>query len=178
MNLSARPLDPLRSAALTLHGLASEDRDWLLGRLSETHRALLLPLLEELRSLGIPGDPQLVQDLGSRPEPAPAVPAWPQQLSGAEVATLARVLAGEPVALTRFLLAMQPWPWTAQFLEHLGEARRHTLEAAPAPIIPAPLLQAAILEALHARCACEPPEPRPGSWRRARARLARWRARA
>lgn len=176
--MTGRPFDPLRSAALTLHGLAAEDRGWLLGRLSEAHRALLLPLLEELRSLGIPGDPQLVDEMESRPEPASPAPEWPQALAVAEVATLARVLAREPLALTRSLLAMKPWAWTPQLLAGLEETRRRALDDGPAAIAPPPLLQAAILQALQAHCACEPSGPVPGAWQRARLRLARWRAQA
>lgn len=51
----------LRRAALTLHALTAEDRDWLLRQLPPAHGQALEPLLEELKVLGIPQDQSLVQ---------------------------------------------------------------------------------------------------------------------
>lgn len=172
--------DPLRSAALTLHALLPSDRDWLLAQLSGGHRAMLTPLLEELEALGIPGDPSLLASLETKEGDAASAPAWPHELPAGEVATLARVLAAEPPALTRSLLAMHAWTWRDLLLDAVGEDRRRTLEALPAAHPPAPLLRAAILQALRTRCASQEVKAvaPPSRWERARSRLARWRAAA
>ena len=41
-----------RRSALVIHGLSSRDRQWMLARLSDEQRAILLPLLAELKTLG------------------------------------------------------------------------------------------------------------------------------
>lgn len=177
MNSAQHVLDPLRSAALTLHALDAPDRQWLLEGLSQRQREMLLPLLEELQVLGIPGDPALLQELHPHGDTPAQSPAWPETLDPGEVATLARVLADEPVGLTRSLLAIRAWRWTPQLIAALDERRRQELEAQPAARAPAPVLQSAILQALKMRCESLPPEaPRipQGRWQRARSRLVRW----
>src|SRR5436305_1145632 len=55
-----QPHDAVRRTALVLHALAPADRDWVLGRLPERNRAQVVPCLEELATLGIPQDANLV----------------------------------------------------------------------------------------------------------------------
>ena len=50
-----------RRAALALHALGKVDRDWLLQRLGPEQRASMTALLNELRSLGIPPDGEIVR---------------------------------------------------------------------------------------------------------------------
>ncbi|MBC5785099.1 hypothetical protein H8N03_19285 [Ramlibacter sp. USB13] len=170
-------MDPLRTAAMTLHALPARDREWLLARLVERQRHLLRPLLQELQDLGIPGDPGLLQALQQQDAQA-ATPeaAWPETLGAAELARLVEVLAQEPPGLTRSLLAMRAWNWAPQLLAAIGADRRRQVQEIPLRA-PAPALQAAILQALKARCESAPsPVARnaPNRWQRARSRLLRW----
>ena len=181
MNPAEGAMDPLRSAALTLHALDAGDRQWLLEGLSEPQRRVLLPLLEELRALGIPGDPSLLRDLHAEDGAHTPAPAWPQALGPAEVATLARVLGDEPLGLTRALLAIRDWSWAPQLLAAMDEGRRRQLQEHAPARPPAPVLQSAILQALRERCDAVPPlsqEAAPNRWQRARSRMARWRGRS
>jgi hypothetical protein len=180
MKTTDAAMDPLRSAALTLHALPAPDREWLLEGLSGRQRQLLLPLLEELQVLGVPADPELLQELQPDAGSGTPAPAWPEALSAAEVAVLAHVLAGEPLGLTRSLLAIREWNWTPQLLAAMDEDRRRKLRDDPPACPPAPLLQAAILQALRLRCESQPPvvpAAATSRWHRARGVL-RWKGRA
>ena len=81
-----------RRAALTLHALHGQDREWLLAQLGESARQRLQALLEELRELAWPADRQLVQA-------ALALPARATPLG--DVAGLVRLLQQEPDGLRR-----------------------------------------------------------------------------
>jgi len=94
-----------RRAALALHALAPADRRWLLGRLPERHRDRLLPLLDDLKSLGAHFDSADIDALAADDEsPAPPFAATgvraadpaPEPLAAVDAARLSRVLADEP----------------------------------------------------------------------------------
>lgn len=51
----------LRRAALTLHSLGGEDREWMLQQLAPTQRATLSALLAELRELNLPQDAEVIR---------------------------------------------------------------------------------------------------------------------
>lgn len=53
----------LRRAALTLHAMQFTDREWLLGKLSDSEQEALRSLLAELAELGIPLQPRFVADV-------------------------------------------------------------------------------------------------------------------
>ncbi|MBC3875060.1 hypothetical protein [Undibacterium flavidum] len=58
--------DKLQHLALMLHSLHPEDRDWLMGELVQEQVELLMPLLAELSSLGIPRDRQIIDSFLAR----------------------------------------------------------------------------------------------------------------
>jgi len=177
MNPAAELPPPLRRAALTLHALSDADRGWLLAALPGTQRAVLQPLLAELRQLGIPREDAFLA--GAQEHGAPAAAAgndqWLLELDDVGVTALAGVLQAQPAQFTQALLALRPWPWRAQLLEALGEQTRSAVLAATLPA-PCPRLRAAILQALQPKWQAardaQPVRPQ-GAWGRARARLAR-----
>jgi len=65
----------LRRAALALHALRMEDREWLMQRLSPTQRKALDSLLVELKELGIPPDEGVVRAALSQTAAASAIAA-------------------------------------------------------------------------------------------------------
>ncbi len=113
-----------RQSALLLHGLSEPDRQWILQHLGDEDRLLLGEYLAELKSLGIPGDPTLLDGFRS---PRPRDGRDP--LLGASVAQIRALLADEPVWLVRHVLALGDWPWRQDFLAALEPAQRERLMA-------------------------------------------------
>jgi 7-keto-8-aminopelargonate synthetase-like enzyme len=93
--------DPRRLAALTLHAMAQQDRQWVLGRLAQHERQHLESLLVELIELGFPQDPALVQIAIERSRERGAEPR--EEASALE---LARTLLCEPLPVVQTCLAV------------------------------------------------------------------------
>jgi hypothetical protein len=118
----------LRNAALLLHGLPLQARERIIAKLDPAQAALLEPMLEELRSLGIPpalGE-QFQQLAGSRgpsaaAAQAPTVRARVMQLSAADVATGLKSCSAVTAAQ---LLRADDWPWRQAALDQMTELRR------------------------------------------------------
>lgn len=108
-----------RQSALLLHGLNEPDRRWVLERLDEKEQRFLGEHLAELRNLGIPGDPTLI-DVFRHPEPVAA----DDQLRSASVAQIQILLADEPIWLVRHVLSLEDWPWRQDFLATLAISQR------------------------------------------------------
>ncbi|RAN48430.1 hypothetical protein RB25_11640 [Herbaspirillum rubrisubalbicans] len=121
-------------AALLLHALHQDDREWLLMQLPQEQRGSLLALLKELAQLGIPRDPDLLRELP---------PAAPRQSHPVEVASesesisllslvdgqlMANFLREEPAQLIGQLLLLHPWPWYGTVLEGLDVFKRRQVE--------------------------------------------------
>jgi len=117
-----------RRAALLLHGLPTDDQEWVLQRLPEGGRHSLSGLLVELQTLGIPHDPELVESvLGSKSESVAlleeprsegaeqAAADVLRSLSLVEMQALSACLKREPHGVTARLLSLERWPWSAQF---------------------------------------------------------------
>ena len=134
------PSSNARQAALTLYAMAPHDAAWLLQQLPAIEAAELQSLLEELRDLGIPSDPRLLDELhqgdAAPREPAPADYAHIDELSvdtlvhtldTARVDLLLPVLKPEPVALLAFLLSLKSWSWADSLLAALETHRRLSL---------------------------------------------------
>lgn len=120
-----------RKAALLLHTLCESDRDWLLQQLDETSRQELQLLLHELKDLGIPESPELLEGL----KPEPASDSQPQtidnlkrMLAKVPADVISRVVAKEPAAFLSMLLKMHDWPWRNGVLSLLGASRRRQVE--------------------------------------------------
>lgn len=104
MNSVPAPADGLRRAALALHALAAEDRRWIIEQLGATERQAVLPLLDELHTLGIPADPALVRTaLG--PAEAKLAASMSDSTLEEEAARLRVALDREPLPLQGFWLA-------------------------------------------------------------------------
>ena len=145
-----------RLAALTLHALAPDDRRWVLERMAAPEQARLQPLLDELLSLGIPSDPELV-----RSAIAAAPRATPAPMLRADPAALERLLAGEPERLVARCLNLLDADTRSALLDRLEGAPRAALEAAARGAMPAPALDAALHRHLAERLAAgRPPEAR------------------
>lgn len=96
--------DGMRRVALALHALAAEDRNWLLQQLPAADRQGLDALLRELQELGLPPEPELIDELLAQ---ATATRKPVEGAAGDPVA-LARVLQHEaPVLQGLFLSALQ-----------------------------------------------------------------------
>lgn len=114
-----------RSAALLLHTVAAEDRAWLLAQLHEDDRARLQGLVDELRTIGIPPAPELLQELApGKAAPRAEHPAVASGLRHADADALASVLSAEPAELIARVIALGPWPWTGALLARLGAMHR------------------------------------------------------
>lgn len=114
-----------RRAALLLHTVSTDDRAWLLERLDVSDRARLQGLVDELRAIGIPPAPELLEELG------PTVVAGargdavvPSGLRHADPVALASVFAAEPAELIARVIAQGPWPWTGALLARMGASQR------------------------------------------------------
>jgi hypothetical protein len=137
---AAPSLNRQRSAALVLHGMSPADRAWALAELSVEERNVLLPLIDELQSLGVPADPAWA---ASALDTAVAASS-PEQLDSARrrVAAalpqqVASILEAEPVDLVRRLTAMAAWPWRGEVLALLKARRGDLFEPEPALAPPA-----------------------------------------
>lgn len=98
MNLNVGNQGGLRRAALALHALGGDDREWLLQRLPAA-RESLQQLLAELRELDMPADAAVIRAALSE---APAITGS----AGLQAAALCLVLQAEPRALQSLLLAL------------------------------------------------------------------------
>jgi hypothetical protein len=93
----------LREAALSLHAMLPEDRDWLLQALPRQQSSALQALLAELRQLGIP--PEAAQIRESDPSAATAIPlASLDCLDEGGFDALIRLLPTEPPRIAASLL--------------------------------------------------------------------------
>ncbi|MDK2125124.1 hypothetical protein [Parachitinimonas caeni] len=119
-----------RQAALTLHALSAQDRDWVLSRLTDEQRSELTGYLDELVSLGIPRDSGLIQAaMANVPPVQSALQGLPARglLAKASGATMYAVLEEEPAWLMAQVLKAGPWSWQADFMSRLPESRRRAL---------------------------------------------------
>lgn len=146
--------------------MCAEDRAWVLQALPDTQRLVLESLLDELRELGIPAQPRLLDGAVQRQPGHAAQPADSlQNLNAAGIEALATLLRGEPSMLVARLLRVQAWPWQAAALTRLGGVQRQQvqdalrqLDAGGATPVPA-ALQAAMLRGIHHRVAAAGVKP-------------------
>lgn len=163
--------ESLRHAALVLHGMSEEDRDWVLAALPARERERLLPLLVELQEIGVTRDPtvldQLIERPGSQARKGTTAPL--DSLDRQSVASLARLLNAEPPQLVACFLALRDWSWQARLARLLEPSRRR----ASRPSQLAPALQDALLAAVGRQLESERALPADGrrTWAGAAQRL-------
>ena len=134
----------LQKAALSLHGMHANDRQWLLEQLSVEQRIPLLTLLDELEKLGVPREPMLLKDVTEPSQPElPKHPAI-ESLSRQPVENLWAVLQAEPDSLTISLIAGAEWSWKDELLTAIPAARRRKIVSGmdSGPVLPAPAFEA------------------------------------
>lgn len=159
MNAPATVGPALRRAALSLHALQVEDRDWILSALPGGQGDVLRGLLKELQDLGIPAQELLPHPRDAQP-PSPLRTTLPPP-SGVVARELARLLAVEPPRVRSVLLEAHPREWGSR-LELPGD------DGTPAGVPTAdraPALQEAVLAAVRHRLG---PDADPVGSRRAR----------
>jgi hypothetical protein len=112
-----------RSAALVLHGMGAQDRQWVLSRLTPDQREAMQTMVDELRGLAFPGDPLLVREAMERSAQSPpaAVEGMDEgedddaslirSIAQANADRIAPLLVDEPDRIVRRLLRLHAWPW-------------------------------------------------------------------
>jgi hypothetical protein len=115
-----------RQAALCLHGLVPDDRQWLLSHLPERHRSALHALLDELQSLGIPGDgdPQEYADNVLHQSGGDALDAAVLEIEAASPEHIQLLLEGESEAVVTALLAARDWSWKSDVIARFRKNHR------------------------------------------------------
>lgn len=126
-----------REAALLVHGLPDAARAQVLERLSDDERAAVLPLLQELRALGIPALPHD----GTRAAAAPVAAAGVSpRVAALGAHAVARGLSRCAPATAAHVWGAGPWPWKDAVLELLDAPRRNAvrrwLDAGAQPLAP------------------------------------------
>jgi len=141
----------LREAALALHALGSDDRAWLIERLTPAQQRAVAPLLAELAELGIPADARLVDEALHQSARSNTSDAQ-QRIAALDAAQVAGLLRGEPASFVACVLGLAAWPWARGYVERLEATARRQLEDAlhEAPAATAPL-RAWLLETLAGR---------------------------
>lgn len=143
-----------RRAALTLHALHADDRDWVLGQLGRPQRVELEALLAELTELGIPRDPELVNTALAASQPELFAKQAPKVTLQAESKTLARLLSAEPDVIALRCLALLDETQRVEVTSLLMGDKRVRLKSA-APVRAAPALTAAIAQLVAAKLAAQ-----------------------
>jgi len=153
-----------RQAALLLHSLAADDREWMLGHVTAGQRAELRELLQELTVLGLQPDRAMLADTlhaldadasGTTQAPAAAASGaahtadteW-ERVRDLPFESVTRVLLAEPDRLIASLLRLGPWPWQAQLFARMTTARQQNLQALLRETTDTPTPGAAMRQAL------------------------------
>jgi hypothetical protein len=141
LDVAGSVADTPRRAALLLHSVPAEDRDWLLSQLEPVQRQVVQQLLDELAELGIPAEPQLLDEVVGRIGPVAVDPQASEiaRLQQADLAALADWLGREPAGLVARVLRLHDWHWAPGLLQQMGELRRREVQAMLAAAPRAPL---------------------------------------
>lgn len=151
--MNAEPHMAARRAALTVHALGTEDRAWMLAQLQPQQRALIEPLLEELRDLGIHADRRALEQIQvETTSPATAATAL-ARLDRREIRELARLLEREAPEVVRTLLAGDASSWSRSLRKALAPAFALRVSRLPPGPVAGPALHAALAAAVERRLA-------------------------
>jgi hypothetical protein len=149
-----------RQTALILHGLTTDDREWILSQLVEERVEELRGLLVELRELGIPADGTLIRNAVQRGATDAGAGA------STDIAALARasaeqmrvLLVGEPDCLIALVFATSAWPWKERFLSLLEAERAQRIGDLALRLTTGTVTRQAIVADLAARLKTVPQE--------------------
>lgn len=147
-----------RRAAVALHRLEEEDRNWILAELPEPDRKTVTGLLNELNDLGFVPESMPDDIPVALPSVTAAVEATPaQRISLAAANDVWAVLEVEPVTLIGQVVALQDWPWKDAVVDRLPPQRRQQVLAIlnAKPMI-APARKECLINLLSARLAALP----------------------
>lgn len=134
-------MEAYKKAALHIHSLNESDRQWLLGKLPPHQLERILPMLDELKSLGIPQRQELIETVNelavvqpavdqSPPEEKEPPPEFVGQILPAAPEMLYFFLKNEPPAITAALLLAYDWPWRRAVLDAFDEIDRSAIQEA------------------------------------------------
>jgi hypothetical protein len=140
-----------RRAALTIHALGEEDRAWMLGQLQPRQRAVLEPLLGELRELGVQADRSALEQIESDSPASVTAAARLGRLGRPEIRRLARLLEQEPPQLTRALLSAGDPAWRNALLKSLDSGFATPVNGIPAAAPRGPALVDALVGVVEGR---------------------------
>jgi len=135
-----QPEASLRRAALLLHSMSDDDREWLLAQVGSIYRARLEPLLAELAELQFPIDPELVRHSLETTPKRPA-PRSPHDLTRWSADDALRALQAEPDSFIALILEAgvksgrptdpaRNYSWEARFIACLGPQRAASVDEA------------------------------------------------
>jgi hypothetical protein len=133
-----------RRAALALHRLQGEDRQWLLGRLPEADRGEVLAMLAELDRMSLraeTADVEAVLAVRAEPDAAPAEDDPWHALDRAEARAVLQALHEEPDRVIAIVCSLRKWRWLTELPDLLGEQRAASVarlmrgEPAPTPAV-------------------------------------------
>lgn len=131
-----------RKAALLIHSLPGPARQEVLARLGDARRDTLMPLLDELKTLGIPTGHAWI-DLSSQAGEA----GLRQAVWNLDSGHAANLLAGQSLETVAAVLTLASWPWSAELLNQWPVEQRsqlRSLAASPRPL-PSPLAESLLL---------------------------------
>ncbi len=127
-----------RRAALLLHSLDARTREQVIARLSPDETALIVPLLKELATLGVP--PTLGAQLSSEAASA-AMRSAQQDVEAMDAQIVAHCLVRCSTSTAAHFLSAASWPWKERVLDFMPAQRRIALQSRlrgrPRPLAPA-----------------------------------------
>lgn len=143
-----------RQAALALHTLSPRDQGLILAELPETDQDTLRTYLAELKELGFDGttiEPDAIAPLPPIAVAPVAAGRVGERLRAAGAERMLTIIGDEPASLIAAVLAIDSWPWAADFLDLLAPNKRSQVRSAlDAGAAPAPARSAFLLDAVGA----------------------------
>lgn len=127
----------LRKAALTLHSLNASDKQWILDRVPESEKALLEPLLEELKQIGLTQsipldlDSELGQNVAesvTNEKSTQSKDNFIKVIDDLPFHVIKEVLKGESLVVIARLLRINDWQWCDAYLTSLTTLEKRQLE--------------------------------------------------
>ncbi|MFZ6646134.1 hypothetical protein ACO0LO_10485 [Undibacterium sp. TJN25] len=150
-----------RQAAVALHGLSRQDKDWILNELPSGDRELLQQYLDELEELGFSNEDASGYDFAEQlafTAPKGALSAI-EHLRTASSMQMFQILEGEPASLIGRVLAIEGWNWADACVGMFSSVRQEQIRLAKSQRSEIPLAQKDfLLNTLGARLAALAPE--------------------